>query len=165
MQLPEYGTLNGQEADGPTADAPYSAELDVAPRLIRLLSLRTLVEGRCDVQQRPRCNVEQEPCSVQRHEHNECDVQHATHQTIKHVRYDVGQTGVGCCCKVQGAVRMQVSIVHLVAQSAHCLAQGKVGSGFDVAVPPLSPWEHFILRTLRNSAQQHVAHGSQRLDR
>lgn len=33
----------------------------------------------------------------------------------------------------QGAAESNIDMVHIIAQSAHCLAQGKIGSGFDVS--------------------------------
>jgi phosphomevalonate kinase len=34
---------------------------------------------------------------------------------------------------IDGATGMDLDLVHAIAQSAHCIAQGKVGSGFDVS--------------------------------
>jgi phosphomevalonate kinase len=34
---------------------------------------------------------------------------------------------------IDGATDMDLDLVHAIAQSAHCIAQGKVGSGFDVS--------------------------------
>lgn len=37
------------------------------------------------------------------------------------------------CLAEQGAAESNIDMVHIIAQSAHCLAQGKIGSGFDVS--------------------------------
>lgn len=37
------------------------------------------------------------------------------------------------CLTEQGSAESNIDMVHIIAQSAHCLAQGKIGSGFDVS--------------------------------